>query len=108
MVVRKLRYVADTELQGDAGKDLLTGAPETPVSIDDKASDRVADLVPEDFKHGLSVLSSLARGKAGNGDVLSGSICSDQKRIMIALNEDGFPIEQEIATPGRLELLGHL
>jgi hypothetical protein len=108
VVVEKLPHVAHTELQRDSGEELLAGTPKPPIPINDKSFKGITDLVSEALKHRLPVVRFLAGSEAGDGDVLSGGISAEQQRVVLTFNEDDFPIEQEIATPGRLKLVGDL
>lgn len=108
VVVEKLLHVAHAKLQGDCGEDLLAGAPHSPVTVDHKPFEGIRDFVSEQLKHRLPVFCSLASGKAGHRDILCGGVSTEQQGVMLALDEDGLSIEQEIATPGRLKLVGDL
>lgn len=108
VIVEELLHMAHAELERDTGKDLLAGTPHSPIPVNNQAFEGVTDLVLKASKHGLPGQGPLVSDKASQGDILSGGISTEQQRVVLALNEDGFPIEQEVATPRRLKLLGHL
>lgn len=108
VVVEKLPHVAHAELQGDSGEYLLAGAPQPPVPINDNAFKGVTDFISEALKHRLPVLRSLAGGEAGDGNILGSGISAEQQGVVLALDEDDLPIEQQIAIPRGLKLLCHL
>lgn len=108
VVVKELLHMAHAELKRDTGEDLLAGAPHSPIPVNNQASEGVTDFVLKASKHGLPGHCPLVRGEASHGDILSSGISTEQQRVVLALNKDGFPVEQEVAIPRRLKLLGHL
>ena len=108
VVVEKLPHVAHAELQGDSGEDLLAGAPQPPVPINNNAFKGITDFISEALKHRLPVLRSVAGGEAGDGNILSSGISAEQQGVVLALDEDDLPIEQQVAIPRGLKLLCHL
>lgn len=108
VVVEELPHVTHTELQRDSREDLLAGAPKPPIPVNDNSLKGITDFVSKALKHGFPVFRFLAGSEAGDGDVVGSGISAEQQGVVLTFNEDDFPIEQEVATPGGLKFLCHL
>lgn len=108
IMLEVLLPMAHAELQGKAREKLPAGAKEPRIAIDDKASERIADFVSEGVKHRLPVFRGFDRCETRQRDILRGGIGTEQKRVAVAFNVDGFPIKQQIAAPTGLEFLSDL
>ncbi len=108
MIIKKLFYVAGTELNGDIWKAPFNRSPKGKISINYKVLQWIKDSVSKGNKDRLQGLFVLTHCKPIHGDILSLGICRKKQSVFLSPDKDSLSICQKVTSPLGFKFLGHL